>query len=493
MAIALRYAARSDLGLGPKSRNEDSGYAGPHLLVLADGMGGHAAGDVASSMIVGHLAPLDDEAILAEQALQTLARALAEANDQLSAAMEHDASLSGMGSTTIVMLRTGNKIAMAHIGDSRAYVLRDGVVTQLTKDHSFVQQLIDEGRITAEEGLHHPQRSIVTRVMTGMPDDEADLSMREATPGDRYLLCSDGLSDFVTLDAITEILTDAKTPEEAADRCIQIALKAGTRDNVTAIVADVVDVTAVGAPSDAPQVVGAAAKRMPEQPPTPAEAASPAEKAAALTRSVAPVAGSEAARAQADAAETELAELQLAEEHSRGGLAVFARRTGLLVVLAAVLGIAGYAGYTWSQSKYFLGDQDGVIALYRGVPVSVGPVSLNHFEVSSGVQLSNLPVDVQDSVRANLSVADPADAQAKFASLRQQELACLLQFAPGTSCGAVANPAGGPSVGPSGGQTTTVAPLTNDPPATTTPATAEPSTAPPAMPSVPSLTFPGPT
>ncbi|MEP6799336.1 MAG: protein phosphatase 2C domain-containing protein, partial [Lapillicoccus sp.] len=136
MPIALRYAARSDLGLGPKSRNEDSGYAGPHLLVLADGMGGHAAGDVASSMIVGELAPLDGESIGADTALPTLQRSIRDANTRLRMAMREDPQLSGMGSTTIAMLRTGNKLAMAHIGDSRAYLLRDGTFSQITKDHS---------------------------------------------------------------------------------------------------------------------------------------------------------------------------------------------------------------------------------------------------------------------------------------------------------------------------------------------------------------------
>lgn len=124
MAIALRYAARSDLGLGPKARNEDSGYAGPNLLVLADGMGGHAAGDVASSMIVGELAPLDAEDVTADQAIGLLEEALRSANAKLTKAMRDNADLTGMGSTTIVMLRTGNKLAMAHIGDSRAFMLR---------------------------------------------------------------------------------------------------------------------------------------------------------------------------------------------------------------------------------------------------------------------------------------------------------------------------------------------------------------------------------
>src|SRR5664280_548637 len=195
--VAVRYAARSDLGLGPKSRNEDSAYAGPHLLVLADGMGGHAAGDVASSMILGAIAPLDAETPTADAALETLDAIFSQANSQLREAMDENPALMGMGSTTIALLRTGNKIAMAHIGDSRAYLLRNGKVAQITRDHSFVQSLLDEGRIGPDEAEHHPQRFLVTRVMTGMPEDEPDLSLREALPGDRYLLCSDGLSDYV--------------------------------------------------------------------------------------------------------------------------------------------------------------------------------------------------------------------------------------------------------------------------------------------------------
>jgi PPM family protein phosphatase len=282
MAIALRYAARSDMGLGPKSRNEDSGYAGPNLLVLADGMGGHAAGDVASSMIVGELAPLDDEDVGADQAIPLLEHALRSANAKLTKAMRENSDLAGMGSTTIVMLRTGTKLAMAHIGDSRAFMLRDGTFSQITKDHSFVQQLVDEGRISKDEAGSHPQRSVVTRVMTGQPDDDPDTSLREARVGDRFLLCSDGLSDFVGADVIEEILVAAATPEEAADRCVEVALKAHTRDNVTVIVADVVDPDGDDLPTTVPQVVGAAARRLRDK--TKAIPTTPAEKAAALSR-----------------------------------------------------------------------------------------------------------------------------------------------------------------------------------------------------------------
>ena len=286
MAIALRYAARTDLGLGPKSRNEDSGYAGPHLLVLADGMGGHAAGDVASSLIVGQLAPLDGESIGAEQALPALEKSVRDANSSLRRAMDDDPKLRGMGSTTIAMLRTGNKLAMAHIGDSRAYLLRDGALSQITKDHSFVQQLVDEHRITPEEAEDHPQRSLVTRVMTGQDDDEPDLSMRELRAGDRYLLCSDGLSDFVRRDIIEEILSESPNPSAAADRLIEVALKASARDNVTVVVADVVDLRDSEAPSTSPQIVGAASLRDREGKRTRGLPISPAEKAASLARSV---------------------------------------------------------------------------------------------------------------------------------------------------------------------------------------------------------------
>src|SRR5579875_1318887 len=224
MSISLRYAARTDLGLGSKTRNEDSGYAGPDLLVLADGMGGHAAGDMASSTVVTELIALDGESYGTDEALRRLATAVHNANSRLRAEMDDDPDLEGMGTTLIAFLRSGNMLALANIGDSRAYLVRDGVFSQITKDHSFVQTLLDEGRITPEEAEHHPQRSLVTRVLTGRDDDEPDLSLREAKPGDRLLLCSDGLPDYVAHSTIEEIVTGDGTPAEIADALIAIAL-----------------------------------------------------------------------------------------------------------------------------------------------------------------------------------------------------------------------------------------------------------------------------
>ncbi len=424
MAIALRYAARTDLGLGPKSRNEDSGYAGPHLLVLADGMGGHAAGDVASSMIVGHLAPLDGESIGADNALPTLARYLREANARLSRAMKETPDLAGMGSTTIAMLRTGNKLAMAHIGDSRAYLLRDGTFSQITKDHSFVQQLVDEQRITTEEAEEHPQRSLVTRVMTGQDDDEPDLSMRELKIGDRYLLCSDGLSDFVRGDIIQEILTEASTPEEAAERCIEVALKASTRDNVTVVIADVVDLSRAAAPSTAPQVVGAAALRDTNERRTRALPISPAEKAARLSRQ---------ASGRPDPDDEPLA---LAEEEGHGGSS-WTRRLLVSAVLLLVLGGLGTAAWTWSQDQYFIGADSGYVAVYRGIAQDAGPVRLSRVESVSDIPVSDLPNALQSMVVARIPLDDKAAADGRLTILRQAATECRSQAARGIPCGAV--------------------------------------------------------
>ena len=188
MTLALRYAARSDVGL-IRTNNEDAVYAGPRLLAVADGMGGHAAGDVASAVTIATLAPLDDDEPPADL-LGTLAQAIRQANDQLRLMMEADEELDGMGTTLTALLLGGNRLGLAHIGDSRAYLLRDDELTQITDDHTLVQRYVDAGQLDEADVPLHPQRSVILRVLNGRPDDEADLSIREARAGDRYLLCS---------------------------------------------------------------------------------------------------------------------------------------------------------------------------------------------------------------------------------------------------------------------------------------------------------------
>ena len=237
MTLVLRYAARSDRGL-VRANNEDSVYAGARLLALADGMGGHAAGEVASQLVIAALAHLDDDEPGGDL-LSKLDTAVREGNSAIAAQVEADPELEGMGTTLTAILFAGNRLGLVHIGDSRGYLLRDGELTQITKDDTFVQTLVDEGRITLEEAHSHPQRSLIMRALTGH-EVEPTLIMREARAGDRYLLCSDGLSDPVSHDTILEALQIADTAE-SADRLIELALRGGGPDNVTVVVADVVD------------------------------------------------------------------------------------------------------------------------------------------------------------------------------------------------------------------------------------------------------------
>jgi len=237
VTLVLRYAARSDRGL-VRANNEDSVYAGARLLALADGMGGHAAGEVASQLVIAALAHLDDDEPGGDL-LSKLDEAVRDGNSAIAAHVEVEPDLEGMGTTLTAILFAGNRLGLVHIGDSRGYLLRDGELTQITKDDTFVQTLVDEGRITAEEAHSHPQRSLIMRALTGH-EVEPTLIMREAREGDRYLLCSDGLSDPVSHETILEAL---QIPDvaESADRLIELALRGGGPDNVTVVVADVVD------------------------------------------------------------------------------------------------------------------------------------------------------------------------------------------------------------------------------------------------------------
>ncbi len=237
MTLVLRYSARSDRGL-VRANNEDSVYAGPRLLALADGMGGHAAGEVASQLVIAALAHLDDDEPGGDL-LSKLDDAVHQGNAAIAAHVDAEPELEGMGTTLTAILFAGNRLGLVHIGDSRGYLLRDGELNQITKDDTFVQTLVDEGRITAEEAHSHPQRSLIMRALTGH-EVEPTLIMREARAGDRYLLCSDGLSDPVSQETILEAL-QIEGVDESADRLIELALRGGGPDNVTVVVADVVD------------------------------------------------------------------------------------------------------------------------------------------------------------------------------------------------------------------------------------------------------------
>ena len=283
MTLALRYAIRSDVGL-LREGNEDSAYAGPHLLAVADGMGGHAAGEVASAATITTIAPLDARH-LGPDLVGALADAVATANLRLQELIISDPAIEGMGTTLTALLWSDGYAALCHIGDSRAYRLRNGQFLQITHDHTLVQSLVDEGKITEDDVATHPHRSLLLRALDGRTVAEPDLIPLDTLPGDRYLLCSDGLSGVVTEQTLYQTLSSVRDPDKAALQLVELAIRGGGPDNITCIVADVLD-TQVSAvpPTWTPVFAGAAATGAPTDPRQPARQSSPATRAMRLTR-----------------------------------------------------------------------------------------------------------------------------------------------------------------------------------------------------------------
>lgn len=427
MSIALRYAARSDVGL-VRANNQDSAYAGPHLLVVADGMGGHAGGDVASSVAIAALAPLDGESHGPDDALDELERALEAARDEIVARTEAEPGLAGMGTTVTAILRAGNKLAMVHLGDSRGYLLRDGALTQVTTDHTFVQHLVNTGKITPEEAEHHPQRSVVMRVLGDFdPDVAPDLSVREARPGDRWLLCSDGLSGFVSGDTIADTLRDVVDVDACADRLVQLALRAGGGDNVTVIVADVIELDNVpdgDGPSMSAAIVGSAATS--RNRPT-AAVDGPAARASALSKQAGAAArtvagGSSPAGDAGDANSTEEAENADALDPRRRRRRRIVAALVTLVVLAA-LATGAVLAYRWTQTQHYVGIDAGTVAIYQGIPQTIGPIALSTVVEHSNARVSDLSSYVRDRLAQTIQTDSLDDARERVRLLEQDALA----------------------------------------------------------------------
>ena len=405
--VEFHYAARSDVGL-VRQNNQDSGYAGANLLVLADGMGGPAGGDIASSVAIAHLVPLDTDSHPAETLLPSLRDALMDAHEELSERSEQDPELAGLGTTCIALMRSGNKLAMVHIGDSRAYLLRGDTLTQVTTDHSFVQYLVDSGQITPEEAEHHPQRNVVMRILgDSQADVTPDETMREAVVGDRWLLCSDGLSGVVSSDTIAEILTDVRDPGECAEELIRLALLAGGPDNVTCVVADIVPAGTV--PPSAPQIVGAAAKDR-----------------------LAPTRGGGGAAARAAALASPTKELPVDDE-AEADTPRRPRFAWLLPVISLMLAIgvviAGWLGWQWSQSQYYVMGKDGSVVIFQGIPQSIGSWNLSHAVEITDVKLDQLAAVDQQRLQEPVTRSSRGEVDAYVAILRSNARERALQQA----------------------------------------------------------------
>jgi protein phosphatase len=415
MALTLRFSAVSDVGLLRQS-NQDSAYAGPRLLVVADGMGGHVGGDVASSVAVATLAALDEDPPGADL-LDRLGSAVRAANDTLRDMVTSNPALDGMGTTVTALLRAGSRFGLVHVGDSRGYLLRDGELVQVTHDHTFVQRLVDEGRITAEEATHHPQRSLLIRALDGRGDVELDLSVREARVGDRYLLCSDGLSGVVSEQTIRDTLREGD-PDAAAHALVELALRGGGPDNVTVVVADVVDVEDL--PSDIPTVVGAATEDKTERVDGSGAGSGrepgAAHRAAALTTRPDDGAGDQADGIDAGQVRTR------SPWHSRVALAV----------VGLALGIAGgWGGWAWTQQQYYVGAHEDAVTIFRGIAQTIGPIELSGVYEVQNVPVAALPSFSQRQVRETIPADDGlASARAIVDQLRLDAEACATPTAP---------------------------------------------------------------
>ncbi|APS20489.1 PP2C family protein-serine/threonine phosphatase [Streptomyces parvus] len=431
MSLSLRFAAGSHKGM-IREGNEDSGYAGPRLLAIADGMGGQAAGEVASSEVISTLVPLDDD-VPGSDLLTSLGTAVQQANDQLRVMVEEDPQLEGMGTTLTALLWTGQRLGLVHVGDSRAYLLRDGVLTQITQDHTWVQRLVDEGRITEEEATTHPQRSLLMRALGSGDHVEPDLSIREVRAGDRYLICSDGLSGVVSHQTMEETLASYQGPQETIQELIQLALRGGGPDNITCIVADVLDVdnndTLAGQLNDTPVVVGAVAENQ-AQLGDGGAMQTPAGRAAGLGRPVPPPSGGFGPPGSGDTGYGGMPDGSYDSYTDddfvkpRGGRK-WLKRSVYIVLALAVIGGGLYGGYRWTQTQYYVGAKDENVALFQGISQDLAWVSLSKVEKNHPeIELKYLPPYQRKQVESTIAEGNIDDAREKITELAAQASAC---------------------------------------------------------------------
>jgi PPM family protein phosphatase len=416
-SLRLRFAATSDVGRVRKD-NQDSGYAGPWLLAVCDGVGGAARGDIASATAISQLRridvpPTDDPD---HDLLGRVAGALHRAHDRIGELVDEDPALNGTSTTATIALFDGQRVAMGHVGDSRAYLYRDGEIAQLTSDHTFVQTLIDEGRITEEEARVHPHRNLILRALDGVHESEPDLFVIELVAGDRLLLCSDGASGVLTDKRLADILSGGSA-EYAAVELVRASLEAGSSDNVTCLVADVVPDD--GTPEAEPLVVGAAADRRP--------------------RGRAGMGGLFRGHRAGDTGELEPVQADIPDdvgfaissdpidpEQARYAPRAPRRFVWLKRILATlvVVGIAwvglAYA-YAWSQDQFFVAEQDGTVTIYRGVNTEIAGFELFEPYETSDVQLDLLSDIEADRVREGIAYDNLQDAESKVQDLAARQ------------------------------------------------------------------------
>lgn len=410
--MAQLSAAASHVGK-VRANNQDSGYAGAHLFVVADGMGGHAGGDVASAIAVKRIADTDRAYDTVQDAEFALRSALLAANAQLAETVFDHGELTGMGTTVSGLLRVDDKIALAHIGDSRIYLHRDGELRQISSDHTFVQRLVDSGRITPEEAAVHPRRSVLMRVLGDVDaSPEIDTAVLDTKPGDRWLICSDGLSSYVSDEKIAAVLGSVSDPEDAAERLIKESLDEGAPDNVTVVLVDIDD--SVQSSHVPPVTVGSAAS------PLVFDTDSIRRPLRLPTLLLHPLKATQTDDSHFEPESDDYLDVLMVEDRRRRRR----RRIWWLVMaflVVAAVAAAAIIGYQFTQTHYYVGTSDGRVAIYQGVQQDLGPIVLSHLVEQTSIELTALTVFDRQSVIDTISTNALVDAQRVVARLSADE------------------------------------------------------------------------
>ena len=405
--FSLRFTAHSEVGRVRKN-NQDAGYASPTMLLVSDGMGGAAAGDLASAVAATEAARSDVRAADGEEMCERIAGIMARSNAKLSALIEEDLQLDGMGTTFCGAMFNGEQFGLGHIGDSRGYLLRDGNLTRLTHDHSWVQSLIDEGKITPAQAAVHPHRSLILKVLNGQDLFDPDYEILDARLGDRVMFCSDGLSGLVDDDLMAELLA-GDDMEEASTRLAATAYERGGHDNITLVIGEVVEqddrldaapALLVGSATEVeiPRTGQLAMDRGDDHPKYP-------------THDPAPGSGQDPDEAA-----------RYAPEDPRR------RWPGILAIVLAValvLGGSAWGIYGYGKTRYFIGADEGYVAVYNGLPGGFLGLNLNTVIERTDIQVSDLPRFFQRQVEATIPLSDAASAEGTTESFRELARRCV--------------------------------------------------------------------
>ncbi len=425
--LRLHWSGISDVGRVRKD-NQDSGYAGPWLLTVCDGVGGAMRGDIASSVALQQLRKLDEEppgALEADELLGRVGGALHRAHDRIGEVVDEEPALNGTSTTATVLHFDGRQVGVGHIGDSRAYLLREGEISRLTSDHTFVQSLIDEGRITEAESRVHPHRNLILKAVDGIHEAEPDLFVVALQTGDRLLVCSDGATASLDDEDLRVILGEG-TPDFAAVELVRRSLEAGSSDNVTCLVADVLDEAGAAERADAladlqPMVVGAATdvRRRPHRTPLPTGLFRGRGDTGEQPAVEAPLPDDLPADAHAipsDPIDPETARYAPRPPRRFAWL----RRLLAMLVVAGLAWIVVAAAWSWTQDQYYVGEVDGTVHIFRGIDFSLPGMELSEPYEATNVTLDRLPGYVADGVRSGVAADDLADARTIVESLAEQ-------------------------------------------------------------------------